>query len=290
MGPKLRDILLILFAAGLVTAAILPSGGEDDPAPAPAAKNPGPVTDPPPVAKEEDWSEPGASAPVLDAFHLFWPLVPGSTWTYRVEGPEELVPAATWTMTVKTAPAEGVPGELEAGFGHERRTARVWMDAGAVRTDVLPLTTPARYRDAALGEAGGAFLKAPAHMIEGSVWDRSFEADVEYVSTDRLGKTHRETARAFLDDRATVEGIETVIVAAGRFEAVRIGWLGRIELEAKKRRVLERVTSEPYRRESTWMARGIGMVRRRVEFADEGTKVVTFDLVSYRRPSAEGGG
>jgi len=284
MGSKIRDILLILFAAGLVVAAILPSGGGDDPASAPVAKDPEPAMDPPPVAKKDSGSEPGSSEPVLDAFHLFWPLVPGSTWTYRVEGPEELVPAATWTMTVKTAPAEGVPGELEAGFGDERRAARVWMDGGAMRTDVLPLTTPVRYKDAALGEAGGAFLKAASHMIEGSVWDRSFEADVEYVSTDRLGKAHREKARAFLDDRATVEGIETVIVAAGRFEAVRVGWLGRIELEAKRRRVLERVTSEPYRRESTWMARGIGMVRRRVELTDEGTKVVTFDLVSYRRP------
>ena len=290
MSSKIRDVVLLLVAVGLVVAALLPAG-ESDPEPEGKDRDPASgVESALPEAVPEvavDRVVPGASPPISDVEHSYFPLVTGSTWVYRVEGPEEIAGGDTWTMVLKQAPGEGAPGELLCGYGDERELRRIWFEGGAVRTDALPAKYPLQLEGSGPVEVEGSLLPAVPYIIEGGVWKHIFRRKVTYESRDRSGKTHVEEAMATQSDRAMVKERDEVIVPAGRFDAIELEWIARVDIEAKKRKVLREITSEPFRKETMWFARGIGPVRRFVQYTGVREGIVSFDLVMYKRPSVE---
>lgn len=290
MSSKIRDVVLLLVAAGLVAAAFLPTeDGGEEPEGKKAEPAPEVESTPDKAAPKEDEERivPGASSPTSDVDHPYFPLVTGSTWVYRVEGPEEIAGGDTWTMVLKQAPGEGAPGELLCGYGEEREPRRIWLEGGTVRTDALPAKYPLQLEGSGPVEVEGSLLPAVPYIIEGGVWKHIFRRKVTYESRDRSGKTHVEEAMAIQSDRAMVKERDEVIVPAGRFDATELEWIARVEIEAKKRKVLRELTSEPFRKETMWFARGIGPVRRFVQYTGVREGIVSFDLVMYKRPSVE---
>jgi len=289
MSGKTRDILLLVVAVALVTAALIPTGEEEDlkdgdsTLPETRGESDSDLAEPS-TAKER--IRPGAAKPAKGIDHLFWPLVEGSEWIYRVEGPDDLNLAETWSMKVTRVPTDEEPGEIEMGFGEKMAAHGVWKERESIRLEGLPFVEPLRFRGNRPTAVDGSFLPFPSAMIEGAVWKHIYKRDVVHGSPDKHGKIHMQKAGGEQIDRATVGETEVVIVAAGRFEAKRIDWLGRLELRAGERTVLAGLTTEPFRFETTWMAKGIGMVRRRVEYPTPNEKkVITFDLIRYHRPS-----
>ena len=116
------------------------------------------------------------------------------------------------------------------------------------------------------------------------MWTHGYERQVTHSIQDDRGRVHKRRARAEQADRATVLDRHEVVVPAGRFDAYRIEWTGRVSLLIGKRPVLDGLTAERFRTETTWFAPGIGMVRRRVSYAGSAKDSVTFNLLSYERP------
>jgi hypothetical protein len=290
MGTKLRDVILLLAVVALVVVAFLPTDGEDEPAPGPA-----PAGGPSEVEANEDDSAPaerdsaakpssGVAAPLTDVPHALMPIVPGSSWTYRVAGPPHLTPADSWTMSIETAPADGEPGAIEVGFGDARERRSIWLEGGALRTDALPLVEPMEFLGNRPERVLGSLLPSPAAVVVGAAWTAEYERKVLHKITDDRGKTHERKALARQKDRAIAQDVHEVDVPAGRFDARRIEWMGRVSISVGKRPVLDGLTSEPFRSETTWFAPGIGMVKRRVAYGDSMKDSVTFNLVRYERP------
>ncbi len=289
MSSRARDILLLVVAVALVAAALLPTGEEenlkDEDSTQTEARGEPDLSSAEPLTINKQ-IRPGAAKPAKGVEHLFWPLVEGSEWIYKVEGPDDLNLAKTWSMKITRVPADEKPGEIEMGFGEEMLAYGVWKEGESISLEGLPFVEPLQFRGNRPTAVDGSFLPFSSAMIEGAVWKHIYKRDVVHESPDKHGVTHMQKAVGEQVDRAMVGEMEVVIVAAGRFDALRIDWLGRLELRAGARTVLAGLTTEPFRFETTWMAKGIGIVRRRVEYPTPNkNKVITFDLIRYDRPS-----
>lgn len=288
MGTKLRDVLLLLAIAALVVLAFVPTGGDDDPEPAPS--EPVPEEAPPPdgVGEREPDPTPAAPAraapPLVGVPHELFPVVAGSRWTYRVTGPEHLVPADTWTLEIASTPADGKPGVVEVGFGDAREQRSLWLEDGALRLDGLPCVEPMEFLGNGAEEVSGSLLPPVSAIVVGAVWSQEYKRRVIHEIRDDRGQVHARKAIAVQRDRAIAKEVHEVDVPAGRFDARRIEWIGRVSISIGKRPVLDALTSEPYRSETTWFAPGVGLVRRRVAYGESMRNAVTFNLTEYHRP------
>jgi len=292
MGTKTRDVILLLAVVALVVLAFLPGGDREgghekttgDPDEADAGE------DAPLVADDDRDRQAGrGTAPPLEGVpHRLMPIVAGSSWSYRVSGPPRLAPSDSWTMTIETLPEGDQPGTVAVGFGDAREARPYWLDGGAVRLDGLPLVEPLEFLGNRPAKISGSLLPPQATIVTGAVWAQEFERNVTHAITDERGKRHERKAIARQRDRAVAREIHEVDVPAGRFDARRIEWTGRVSVFFGKRPVLDGLTSEPFRSETTWFAAGIGMVRRSVSFGGSMRDSVTFNLVRYERPEAGG--
>ena len=77
---------------------------------------------------------------------------------------------------------------------------------------------------------------------------------------------------------------ERIVAPFGHFETRPVSWLSRLEIKIDGRPVLETLTTEPFRRETVWLAEGYGIIRRQIEYLGVEKKQVTFDLARYWRP------
>ncbi|MBW2276771.1 MAG: hypothetical protein JRF63_04720 [Deltaproteobacteria bacterium] len=292
MGTKLRDVILLLAVVALVVLAFLPSGDKDEPEPETAptvapddADAPGPE-----IAVEDQVSEQrlesGSAPPATDLPHVLFPIVAGSLWVYRVSGPDHLVPSDTWTLSIESVPVDGEPGVVSVGFGDTREQRPIWLDDGKLRMDGLPLVEPMEFLGNLPEIVSGSLLPSAGSIVIGAVWTQDYERKVVHKITDARGKPHDRKAVARQKDRAIAKEIHEVDVPAGRFDARRIEWIGRVSISVGGRPVLDGLTSEPYRYETTWFTAGIGMVRRRVSYGDSMKDSVTFNLVRYERPGS----
>jgi hypothetical protein len=120
--------------------------------------------------------------------------------------------------------------------------------------------------------------------VEGAVWTLRTEARINHRYLDKDGLRREQAAEAVQTDRAQVGKYEWVSVPAGRYNALRVQWLSRIAVKTKGRPVLERLTTEPYRREEMWISPGIGIVKRSIEYLNHERvdQRVVFELRSFR--------
>lgn len=289
MGTKPRDVILLLAIVALVVLAFIPTG-DDESTPAPTASDRVPEEVPPAYAaneREPDRVPPTtarAAPPLVGVPHELFPIVPGSRWTYRVAGPAHLAPADTWTLEIRSAPADGEPGVVEVGFGDAREQRSLWLEDGALRLDGLPCVEPMEFFGNRAREIRGSLLPPMSSIVIGAVWHQEYERQVTHEIRDERGRVHARKALAVQRDRAIAKEIHEVDVPAGRFDSRRIEWIGRVSISVGKRPVLDGLTSEPYRSETTWFAPGVGLVRRRVAYGESMKNSVTFNLVEYHRP------
>jgi hypothetical protein len=233
---------------------------------------------------------PANPADVSAGLHQVFPLEAGTTWVYRVSGLSTLGTSDTWTMRVIAEPLGNQPGLIESGFGTNLTVSRVWLDYGAIRFAGLPFVEPLDLTGGIPSTVTGKLVPHPKAMIEEAVWTMETQRDVVYRYKDEKEKSYELAAVASQQDRARVIGFESIIVPAGSFGAHRIQWRSRIEIEtkddAKTRTVLERLTTEPFRRELMWVAPGIGIVRREIDYREmfRGKEVIVFELIRYVRP------
>ena len=104
-----------------------------------------------------------------------------------------------------------------------------------------------------------------------------------YRYTDAKGREVEERARATERDRAQAGKFEALVVPAGRFGAHRIEWLSRVAIKSEGRPVLAYLTTEPYRKETMWLAPGIGIIRRNIVYILDGKvkHTIQFNLLNY---------
>jgi hypothetical protein len=291
---KTRDITLIVIAVVLGGLAIIPSGGDKSRKAAPVVDDAQRTASPPVTAKRlpardsgkpyED-KGPVTASPADGVPHGFFPLVAGSSWTYLVRGPEDLVPAREWMLKIAKVPEGAEPGILGVGFTDRPQQANIWLDGDTIRLDGLPFVEPLDFLGNRPSETRGVFLPSSAKMSVGSVWNAEYERQVTYHSRGFGGRQVEGPAVATQKDRGMVESFEEVVVPAGAFKAFRVFWLGRVSIAMKGRPVLDGLTAEPYRKDTMWFASGIGMVRRKVIYPERKDGEVVFDLVRYERPA-----
>ncbi|MDJ0765602.1 MAG: hypothetical protein QNJ97_21650 [Myxococcota bacterium] len=290
-----RDIFLIALFGVIVLLLLLPKGKDTE-----SGESPGDAQEDADVhssALGSEGAEQGlntsntpqkherSSEPLVSAFHRFFPLVPGTRWVYRVHGDRRFVPSETWTLKIVAGPAEDTPCTAEVGFGEEKKTAHIWRDSGSIRFGQFPHTEPVDFLGNLPSEIQGEFLPAEMRIGQGAVWSQFLKRDVIYQYRDKKGNQRSEPALAKQRDRAHVENREMIATPAGQYDAWRISWISRIDITAKGRPVLQELTSAPYRKETMWIAEGIGVVRRRIEYTGYPKATVTFDLTDFDHPT-----
>jgi hypothetical protein len=209
-----------------------------------------------------------------------FPLVPGITWTYRVAGPDNIVPSANWVQRVVSEPEGDSAGIVEVGFEGRRTIARLYENRGALLFDGLPFTEPLEIGGAVPAAMSGELFPQAVRVVEGAVWSMTSTRQVLHKHRDGEGDAKAQMAEAFQKDRAQVKQFDTVVVPAGRFGAYRIEWLSRVDIRAQGRPVLEELTTEPYRQERMWVAPGIGIVKRVIDYLRGGRirETIIFEL------------
>ncbi len=283
-----RDVILIVLAVVLVAAVLLPIGGtkkDNDEAGDGTGSSAG-KTDEDPLnasALQEDLSAPATGVP-----HPFFPVVKGSEWKYLVTGPKDIIPDPLFVMRLAEVPTAGSPGRMDVGYGKGSESRSIMLLAdGGLQFDGLPFIAPRMFLGNRPVGYNGEFLPPAEKLVEGAVWTFNYVRELSWRTRDAKQNIIDEQARGMQTDRAMAGVTEKIIVPVGIFNnALRVEWLGRIDIEAGKgRKVLQELTVEPFRRDTMWFVPGIGMVKRRVTY-DSGLKEdITFDLVSYRRPS-----
>ncbi len=223
-------------------------------------------------------------SPATEVLHRFLPLIPETKWVYWVSGHRDLVSDQKWTMEVVTAPDENGRGVLEVGFEDQRSRAEVWLSNGSVKIDGLPFVEPERFLGNRARKVTGEFLPLADRIIDDAVWTHQYQRETIFKYQNRNGRWVKALASLLQKDRAKAGDMEKILTQAGTFQALRVMWLSRVDINIKGRPVLEKLTTEPYRKETMWLAPGYGIVRREIEYMGEETKTVTFDLVSYARP------
>jgi hypothetical protein len=231
--------------------------------------------------------EPGAAEPTQDIPHEYMPLVPGSSWVYRVSGPKNFALGDTWAMKIVSSPREGEPGIVQVGFDDKKETANVWLDGAALRFDGLPFNEPVEFLGNRPTATTGEFLPAGERIGPGAVWIHETRRDVTYQYRDERGKPTDLKAQAKQKDRALAQEFETITVPAGNFSGWRVAWISRIEISAKGRPVLKELTLEPFRKETMWLVSGIGVVKRKIDYTGYRGAQISFDLIRYDRPEAD---
>lgn len=224
--------------------------------------------------------------PVMDVPHRYFPLTPASKWIYRVTGDGDLLPGRRWTMEVVLPPNDKGHGVLEVGFDKELSRADVWLEDGSMKIEGFPFVEPEPFFGNRPRKLDGEFLPLADRIVPGAIWIHRYQREVIHSYYDKRGRRVKALAVVVQKDRAQAKDTERVLTGAGAFDALKVMWLSRVEIKVKGRPVLEKMTTEPYRKETMWLAPGYGIVRREIEYLGDKKKEVVFDLVDYRRPGS----
>jgi hypothetical protein len=292
MSNTIRDIILILIAAGLLVAVLVPARKDSDAFKEESnyeSSNKKRVDDKPLLKSSKvtsNLSKSIASPAKEDIEHKLFPVAEGSLWQYRVTGADKYVPDELWTIQITRIPTEKKTGEIVTGFGQNRQARPFTLKNGTLKIDSLPLFNPLNLKNLHLISSEGRFLPKFKYIIKDAVWNLYFKLDFLYLYTDKKGKEIKEQATAYETNRAMAGEKEEIITPYGIFNAVKINWLGRVEIKTQKsnRKVLKELTTRPYREEAMWFAPGIGMIRRKIVYLDDKKNPVFFDLIRYHRP------
>lgn len=212
-----------------------------------------------------------------------FPVDPGTEWVYRVVGPEDLVPDDTWTLRIISEPDGDRPGLVESGFGDTRTLDVFTLRKGSVVFEGLPFFEPSELVGLRPSTMGGELVPHMDRVIQGAVWTKESEREIIYKYHDSRGRPHEQKARARQKDRASVGDFDTVVTPAGKFGAHRIEWLSRVAIQTQGRVVLGHLTTAPYRKETMWLAPGVGIVVRDIDYLQSNRvrERIQFDLLSF---------
>jgi hypothetical protein len=237
-----------------------------------------------PVATAEAGDDPVATdaplataVPTVDGFtrqtacdHPFFPLRQGATWSYS--GSDIIL---NWTVVDVSGDMDSAEVTMDVDIGTELAINYHWTCSsdGIVSYDFGTFNM-----GAAAGVEGfsfevvdgeGSFLPA-GDMVPGTTWNNSYTIQISFSIEGQSITSSASTSQSF-----TAIGLETVTVAAGTFEAMRVESVGTITTEAVGTSFTSTSTS------TYWFAEGVGMVK--TESVSEGVSS-SMELTSYSVP------
>lgn len=285
---RFRDVILIIVAIGLLVAVLWPDGTSQQ---SDESSSTASVNDAAPKSRAPVASQPKSTQfqSLEGVFHTLFPLAEGTIWTYMVTDSSGQAPADTWRIRVVSAPEGEGSGVVEMGFGDALSRQTVYVADGGIQIQGLPFESTLRYPQSTGENYTGKWLPDMKFMISDAVWEYGHRRHIRYRSRGNNQEIIEEDALIAQTDRAQMLRQEKVIVPAGVFQADLVSWVSRIEIRAGKRgrRVLEKLTTEPFKKETVWFAPGVGMVRRRVTHAAPHQRDIIFELIRFEPPRAK---
>ena len=205
------------------------------------------------------------------------PLFPGAKWQYRLARGADPGNVETWVLAVDRPPSAGAEGISSAGPPEKLRSYPLVSDGGNLRLDGLGFLGAPSFVESTILRVEGETLPRAERFFEGAAWELRVQRKVTYRITNKQGKVLERTGLAEERHRALAGEVDTVRTPAGTFHARRISWTSRVNLRTHGRPVLIPLTSAPYRTETMWVAPCVGVVKRRITFAEE-TETVLLEL------------
>ncbi len=205
------------------------------------------------------------------------PLRGGAFWKYDIFGDPDLVRSNELTIRLVHEPEGQGAGLMEIELG-ERVDITPIYDTDGMRTGGFPFFVPRELLDTRPFRVEGTTLPKRRQLVAGAVWTEIQHRKLIYRYQDTHGKTQSLKADAVIKNRAHTRTFETVVVPAGRYGAFRIEWIGRVAITAAGRPILAHLTSEPFRRETMWVAPGVGVVKREISYLDRGISAQSVTL------------
>lgn len=204
-----------------------------------------------------------------DCFNAYYPVKPGSTWTYQMSGTR----ADTFTHSIVAASDKDFTDQDTFGNG-TTRTGQ-WRCEGG---DLISLTPGGA--SAAVAAAGLVFnftvtentgVTIPANMEVGSTWSQN----IKFESSQDVGGVQLDTQNE-ASTSCTVIGRESVTVPAGTFDALKV--------ECNTKLTIGMNGTPIYTIEgpsTSWYALGVGMVK---SIGSGGGYEATIELTAYQIP------
>ena len=247
------------------TAPALPSAtGTPTAIPSPTAAPAEPTASPSPTALPSPTPAQGACQ------NRYYPVVQGATWSYRLSGPV----GDTFTRAIVGIREDGFDDQDTFTSGAIRRGS--W----ACRQGDLISLTPGGGASVAAGGVQTDFtiesnegLTLPADPQPGTRWTQTIVYLGQFNMGDRSAK-----ARSKLNTSCQAVGMESVIVPAGSFEALRADCTNQLNIALLGDVPFDFSISTSG---SAWYAPGVGLVKLR-DVSEMGTTEVV--LLSYTLP------
>lgn len=203
--------------------------------------------------------------------YLYFPLREGATWNYT--GPEINL---NWLVVDASGDQETAEVTMQADIGSDLTIDYHWTCTAADGIVSYDFGTFNLGATEGLGdvqfnvvESSGSFLP-PGELEPGMTWQNSYTIVTTFEISGQSFSSTASNSTSY-----TAVGVETVTVAAGTFEAMRVESTGTTTTEAAGQSFSGTSTSV------TWFARGVGMVK--VDSSSQGVSTV-MELTSYSIP------
>ncbi|MBN2525908.1 MAG: hypothetical protein JXR76_05895 [Deltaproteobacteria bacterium] len=224
--------------------------------------------------------------PLRGVPHPLFPLVKGVRWVYLVSDSSGLAPASQWSLEIVEVPGDDTPGRVEMGFGDQLHIRDIHFSEDGVQLFDLPFSAPLDYVNSTSYQYEGHWLPPEPYLVDDAVWKYTYRRKIKYRSQNKHREIVEEDAVGVQTERATMKRQEKVVVPAGVFQSYLVSYGSRMEILAgtERRKVLQKLTTEPFRRETVWFAPGVGMVRRRITYNTPEKVDIIFNLVRFENP------
>lgn len=210
----------------------------------------------------------------------FFPVVEGATWTYSGTGPTG---DFTWTMSVSDASNENFTLSNQLNNA-EVTTTQKW----SCTPDGLAALEFGGGPEASLATQGGfsatyettdsSGVTIPAHIATGDTWTQTFTVHVDMQIGGQAA-----TAEGTVTQTFTAMGTESVTVAAGSFNAIKVQGTQHFDLQMNMGGALVPFSFD--NQTTNWLASGVGWVKMESAASGEDeTLSATMELQSYSIP------
>lgn len=211
--------------------------------------------------------------------NTFYPVVAGATWNYTSTNAS--IGTSTFVRSINAVSENGFADQDVLDTGTTRtgnwscaNGTLTALDQGALATVNVATDTSSTTFIAESTESSG--ITMPAELTVGDSWDQT----VLIVGTVNVSESLNAKASAEVNTTCTPIGMETISVAAGTFEAMKINCTNQLTM------IIEMESTGPMTMpfQSTsdaWYARNVGLVKI-VDTSDLG--ISTIELSSYSIP------
>ncbi len=195
----------------------------------------------------ETGSSERAAATACD--HPFMPLRTGASWTFDSnEGP------LTWSISSASGSGTTASATMDIAVAGVALTTHWICDTGGIRSYDFGSLSEFQFGEVAqidVVDSSGTWLPAVENLTPGYSWSNSFTTVISVPAAGISADITTTTSESW-----TVVGMETVVVPAGSFDALRIDGTSDVTMSGMLVGIPGFSSSQSY-----WFAEGIGIVR-----------------------------